>query len=79
VVTVIVTVCPLSPAPGMYVNEKGVEEAEAGLIEPWPSVDIVTCVALPPKLLSETVIGVVKHVVPLVEPRFTVGGLEHTF
>ena len=58
-VTVMLTVCPLSPVPGMYVNEKGVEEAEAGLIEPCPSEDIVTSVALPPNSLPVTVIGVV--------------------
>jgi hypothetical protein len=74
-----VTVFPTSPASGVYVNKKGVEVAVDGLTEPLPSVDIVTCVALPPKILSLTVTGIRKHVVPPAELRVTVGGLLHTF
>jgi hypothetical protein len=79
VVTVIVTVWPASPDAGVYVNEKGEELADEGLTEPCPSVEIVTCVALPPKTLLVTVTGTGSHVVPLAELRFTVGGSEHCF
>lgn len=55
----------------------GDDIAEGGISEPSPSSDIITLVALPPKVLPLTVIAVVPHVLPLVLERVTFGGLAH--
>jgi hypothetical protein len=66
VVTVIVTVFPLSDDFGEYVKEKGETEVDVGLTEPPPFSEIVTRVALPPKVLPLTVIEDKSHRKPVV-------------
>jgi len=73
VVKVIVTVLPASLIPGLYVKEKGELFILPGLTEPLPFSVTVTCVALPPKVLSLTVIDDVTHVVPSVLLKLSVG------
>ena len=75
VVTVIVTVVPISAAAGVYVNENGDAFADGGLTLPAPLSVIVTSVALPPKVLSVTVTGVVPQVLPLTLLNAKVGPL----
>ena len=77
VVTVMITVLPLSPAAGVYVNENGEAVTDDGFTDPAPFSVIVTLVALPPKVLSETVTGAVPHVLPLSELRIRRGGFIH--
>ena len=77
VVTVIVTVLPLSPLAGLYVKAKGLTLDEEGLTVPDPFSVIVTVVALPLNVLSETVTGSVPHVLPLVELRIMSEGFTH--
>lgn len=77
VVTVIVTVFPLSADFGVYVKEKGDVEVDVGLTEPAPFSEIVTRVALPPKVFPLTVIDVRLHLDPEILLRFTVGGFTH--
>ena len=48
--------------------------AEDGLTEPEPFSVIVTAVALPPKVLSFTVIAAVPQVLPLLLLSVTAGG-----
>lgn len=74
-VTVTVTVLPISPAAGVYVNENGDTVVLPGLTVPAPLSLIVTCVALPPKVLAATVTGVVPQVDPLALLNVTVGPL----
>ena len=61
----------------MYVNENGEAVALAGFTVPAPFSLIVTCVALPPKVLFVIVTAVVPHVDPLVLLNVTVGPLTH--
>jgi hypothetical protein len=61
----------------VYVNENGEADALAGLTVPAPLSLIVTCVALPPKVLPATVTGVVPQVDPLALLNVTVGPLTH--
>jgi hypothetical protein len=78
VVTVIMTDFPRSPFFGVYVKLNGDFVDDVGLIDPAPPFwVIVTFVALPPKVLPATVIGVVPHVLPLVLLSVTVGGFTH--
>jgi hypothetical protein len=77
VVTVMITVCPASPAAGLYVNANGWLTVEAGVTIPAPFSVIDTLVALPPKILPLTVTGKVLQVLPLLLLRATVGGLTH--
>jgi hypothetical protein len=59
------------------VNEKGVTEELPGVTVPAPFSVIVTCVALPPKVLPLTVTGVVPQVLPALLLNDKVGGLAH--
>lgn len=77
VVTVIVTTCPTSPAPGVYVNANGVISDDAGLIVPAPFSVIITPVAFPPNVLPLTVTCVRPHVEPVLLLKVTVGGFTH--
>lgn len=77
VVTVIVIIFPLSEDFGVYVKEKGDVEADVGLTEPPPFSEIVTRVALPPKVLPLMVIEDKSHREPVVLLRWTVGGFTH--
>ena len=61
----------------VQVNENGDAVALPGLTVPAPFSLIVTCVALPPKVLPATVTGVVPHVDPLPLLNATVGPLTH--
>jgi hypothetical protein len=79
VVTVMVTVFPMSADTGVYVNENGERPDEEGLTAPDPFSFIVTAVALPPNIFPETVTGVLLHVLPLVELRLTVGPFIQAF
>ena len=65
---------PASEAAGVYIKANGVVLVEAGITEPPPFSVIVTLVALPLKVLSLTVIGVVPHVLPVILPSVTIGG-----
>lgn len=56
-------------------NENGDVLTDAGVTVPAPSSVIETLVALPPNVLLLTVIDDVVHVVPLLLPNRTVGGL----
>jgi hypothetical protein len=76
-VTVIMTVFPISLLLGVYINVKGVLFAEAGVTEPLPFSVIVTFVALPPKVLSPTVTGVMPQMLPLLLLSLTVGPFTH--
>jgi hypothetical protein len=67
------TVLPLSPLPGVYVNAKGDAVAEEGVTEPAPFSVMVTLVALPEKVLPSTVTGVVPHVDPEVALSVSTG------
>jgi hypothetical protein len=77
VVTVIITVLPISCTAGAYVNEKGDELAVDGLTVPEPFSVIVTFVAEPPKILPLTIMGVPPQMFPLVLLKVTVGELMH--
>ena len=77
VVTVIMIILSASPAAGVYVNSNGDVFTKDGLTEPVPFSVMVTLVALPPKVLSLTVIAVVPHVLPPVLLSVTVGGFAH--
>ena len=77
VVTVIVTVVPASPGAGVYVNENGDVPVDKGLTLPEPFSVIVTDVALPPKILPLTVMGLSTHVDPDELPNASVGGSLH--
>jgi hypothetical protein len=55
------------------VNANGLALDVAGLTVPAPFSDIVTLVALPPKVFPLTVTGVVPHVLPLMLLSVTVG------
>lgn len=72
-VTVIVTIFPASPAAGVYVKLNGEELALPGFTLPKPLWLRLTAVALPPKVLALTVIGVMPQVDPAFEPRVTTG------
>jgi hypothetical protein len=61
VVTVIITVFPISFELVLYVKLKGDLVAETGLTVPLPSSFIVTDVALPPKVFPLIVTAVVPH------------------
>jgi hypothetical protein len=50
---------------------------DVGFNEPAPFEVIVTDVAVPPKLLPVTFTDVVPHVLPVMLPSMTVGGLIH--
>jgi hypothetical protein len=73
VVTVIVIVFPRSPLAGVYVKEKGEVVAATGVTEPAPFSDMLTCVALPPKVFPDIVIIVNPQVLTLVLLRASVG------
>jgi hypothetical protein len=77
VVTVIVTMLPASPGAGVYVNENGDVPVDEGLTLPKPFPVIFTAVALPPKMLPLTVIGLSTHVDPDELPSVSVGGSLH--
>jgi hypothetical protein len=77
VVTVIITVLPISPAPGEYVKANTLDWDDVGLTVPEPFSVIVTLVALPPKVLPLTVTGVVPQVLPLVLLKVRLGGFAH--
>jgi hypothetical protein len=77
VVKVIVTVLPASAGAGVYVNENGDEVTFEGDTEPAPSSVMATAVALPPKVLPLTVIGLVPHAVPLRLSSVTEGLFTH--
>ena len=49
--------------------------AETGVTDPPPFSEIVTLVALPPKVFPVTVIGVIPQVLPDVAPRVSSGGV----
>lgn len=72
-----ITVLPLSPAAGVYVNENGVPVTDDGFTAPAPFSVIVTLVALPPKVFSETVTGIVPHVLPFSALNTRRGGFIH--
>jgi hypothetical protein len=74
---VIVTLLPISPGAGVYVNEKGEADTEPGLTEPAPSSVIVALVAVPPNVFPLTVTAVVPHVVPVELVRLSVGPFTH--
>jgi len=74
VVTVIVTVFPISAFLGVYVNANGDFFEETGLTDPDPSSLIVTLVALPPKILPLIVMGAVPQVLPRLLLNNNVGG-----
>jgi hypothetical protein len=65
VVAVMVTILPLSPVDGVYVNENGEVVKVVALKDPDPLLLTVTLVALPPKVFPESVNGVVPHVLSL--------------
>lgn len=71
----IVTLLPMSPATGVYVNEKGEVLTEPGVTEPAPSSVIVTLVAEPPKVFPLIVTGDVPQVLPAELLRLSVGPL----
>jgi hypothetical protein len=77
VVTVMVTVFPMSADTGVYVNENGDVVEESGVNIPEPFFVNITLVALPPNVFPEIVTALVPHVLPLVELRKTAGGLIH--
>jgi hypothetical protein len=79
VITVIVTTLPASVLSGMYVKLNGDEVSETGTIDPFPSDESVTSVALPPNVLLSMVTGVKKQVVPLIAPKARTGGLLQRF
>lgn len=63
----------------MYVKENGDEDVDPGERTPLPLEDNVTIVALPPKVFSEIVTGLLLHVVPLDPERVTRGGFLQCF
>jgi hypothetical protein len=73
VVTVTVTVVPISPAAGVYVKAKGDDPELVGDTVPAPFSVMVTDVADPPKVLPETVTGAVPHVCEIVPFNVKVG------
>lgn len=75
VVTVMITVLPASAAVGVYVKLNGDAEADAGVTVPPPFSEIVTLVALPPKVFPVTVTAVIPQVLPEFDPRVRSGGL----
>ena len=77
VVTVIKTLFPMSLLFGVYVNANGDAVAVTGLTVPVPFSDMVTIVALPPKVLPLIVTDVIPHVLPLVLLSLTVGPFTH--
>lgn len=58
-------------------NENGEAVAVDGETEPAPFSDIVTSLALPPKVFPLTVNGVVPQAVPVLLLRLKVGLLKH--
>jgi hypothetical protein len=77
VVTVIITVFPISLDLGVYVNVNGDDILVEGLTEPSPSSFNVTSIALPPNVLPLTDKAAVPQVLPLMLPNLTVGGFVH--
>ena len=77
VVTFMVIVLPASAATGVYVNANGLTVEDKGFTVPAPFSEIVTLVALPPKLLPLTVTGELLHVLPDIVLNVTVGGFIH--
>jgi hypothetical protein len=65
VVALIITILPLSPAEGVYVNENGEAIKVVALKDPDPFEVRVTLVALPENVFPVTVIGDVPHVLSL--------------
>jgi hypothetical protein len=59
------------------VNENGDVLVETGLTVPAPFSDMLTLVALPPKVLPLIVTGEVTQVLPLLPERLSVGGFAH--
>lgn len=74
-VTVIVTTFPASAGEGVYVKLNGEALAFPGFTFPKPLWLRLTTVALPPKVLPLTVIGVTPQVAPSFELRVTTGAL----